>query len=94
MRLLSHHSREYKGKKYIKYLIIIPSRLIEKLGWDTGTNLEAEIKKGDIIQEINKKEIRDLGDFNRIASDIQHNSSVLLFINRSGNKFYVMLRAS
>lgn len=62
---------------------------------DSGSSAyEAEIKKGDIIQEINKKEIRDLNDFNRIASDIQHNSSVLLFINRSGNKFYVMLKAS
>lgn len=55
---------------------------------------EAEIKKGDIIQEINKKEIRNLRDFNSVAAGIQDNESVLLFVNRGGNRFYVILKAS
>jgi serine protease Do len=55
---------------------------------------EAEIKKGDIIKEINKKEIHNLEDFNRIAANIKDSDSVLLFINRGGNKFYVILKAS
>lgn len=55
---------------------------------------EAEIKKGDIIKEINKKEINNLEDFNRVAATLKDNDSVLLFLNRGGNKFYVILKSS
>lgn len=54
---------------------------------------EAEIKKGDIIKEIDKREIGNLNDYTRISSNIKRNSSVLLFINRSGKKFYVILKS-
>jgi serine protease Do len=55
---------------------------------------DAEIKKGDIIKEINKKEIYNLEGFNRIATNIKRDQSVLLFVNRGGKKFYVILKAS
>jgi serine protease Do len=55
---------------------------------------DAEIKKGDIIKEINKKEIYNLEGFNRIATRIKRDQQVLLFVNRGGKKFYVILRAS
>jgi len=55
---------------------------------------EAEIKKGDIIKEMNKKEIVNLEDFNKAATGIKKNESVLLFVNRSGKKFYVILKAT
>jgi len=55
---------------------------------------DAEIKKGDIIKEINKKEIYNLEDFNRITKNIKKNESVLLFINRSGKKYYIIIKAS
>jgi serine protease Do len=55
---------------------------------------EAEIKKGDIIKELNKKEINSLEDFNRTATSIKKSESALLFINRSGKRFYVILKAS
>lgn len=55
---------------------------------------DAEIKKGDIIKEINKQQIDNLEDFNRLATKIQKSESALIFINRSGKKFYVILRAS
>lgn len=55
---------------------------------------DAEIKKGDVIKEINKKAVNSSEDFNRIATNIKTNDSVLLFINRNGKKFYVILRAS
>jgi serine protease Do len=54
---------------------------------------DAEIKKGDVIKEINKKSVNSSEDFNRIAANIKTNDSVLLFINRNGKKFYVILRA-
>jgi serine protease Do len=55
---------------------------------------DAEIKKGDIIKEINQQRIDNLEDFNRLATKIQKSESALVFINRSGKKFYVILRAS
>ena len=55
---------------------------------------DAQIKKGDIIKEINKKEIYSLEGFNRIATNIKRDRSVLLFVNRGGKKFYVILKAS
>jgi serine protease Do len=55
---------------------------------------EAEIKKGDIIKEMNKKEIANLEDFNKAATSIKKNEAVLLFVNRSGKKFYVILKAT
>jgi AbrB family looped-hinge helix DNA binding protein len=51
MKLLSQTSREYKGKEYTKYWIIIPNKLIEKLGWTSGEDLEVEIKEGKLVIE-------------------------------------------
>jgi serine protease Do len=55
---------------------------------------EADIKKGDIIKEIDKKGVDNLEDFNRIATNIKKKDTVLLFINRGGKRFYVILKAS
>jgi len=55
---------------------------------------DAELKKGDIIKEINRKEIDSLDEFNRSATNIKRNEAVLMFINRSGKKLYVILKAS
>jgi serine protease Do len=55
---------------------------------------EAEIKRGDIIKEMDEKEVDDMEDFNRIASNIKKNETVLFFINRGGKRFYVVLKAS
>jgi serine protease Do len=54
---------------------------------------EAEIKKGDIIKEINKREIDNLTTFNKVLTSIKRNESMLLFINRGGKRFYVILKA-
>ncbi len=51
MRLQSQKSREYKEKEYNKFWIVIPNKLIEKLGWKTGEDLEAEVKKGKLVIE-------------------------------------------
>jgi serine protease Do len=55
---------------------------------------EAEIKKCDIIKEIDRKKVDNIGDFNRIASNMKRDETVLLFINRGGKRFYVILKAS
>lgn len=55
---------------------------------------EAEIKKGDIIKEIDKKVVDNLEDFKKIAANIKRSESVLLFINRGGKRFYAILEAT
>jgi len=52
---------------------------------------EAGLKKGDVIQEINKKRIGNLRDFNNAVSKTKDADTVLLYINRSGSKFYITL---
>ncbi len=60
---------------------------------DHGSSAEdSGLKKGDVIQEINKKKIKDLNDFNKILPGIKEGDTVLMFINRGGNKFYITLK--
>jgi bifunctional DNA-binding transcriptional regulator/antitoxin component of YhaV-PrlF toxin-antitoxin module len=54
MQLQKRLSRIYKGKEYSKYVIIIPPKDIEKLGWKDQDVLESNIEEGKII--IGKKE--------------------------------------
>ena len=37
------HSR-YKGTEYYKFVVNIPNELVEKLGWEEGQELSAEVK--------------------------------------------------
>jgi serine protease Do len=54
---------------------------------------EAGIKRGDVIQEIDRIRVNDIEDFNRIASGIRPDDTVLMFINRGGRKFYITVQA-
>ena len=49
MRLQSQISREYKGNKYEKFWVVIPYKLIEKLKWKSGQELEAEVKGDKLV---------------------------------------------
>lgn len=53
---------------------------------------DAGLKKGDVIQEINKKRIDSVSDFNKVRKSIREGDTALLFINRNGNKFYITLK--
>ncbi|MBI5639771.1 MAG: DegQ family serine endoprotease [Nitrospirae bacterium] len=55
---------------------------------------EAGIRKGDVIQEMDRKKIDSLAHYNKAISGIRPGDTVLLFINRGGKKFYVTLRTS
>ena len=44
MRLLSQISREHKGVKYEKFWIVIPPKLVKKLGWKKGQDLGGILK--------------------------------------------------
>ncbi|HLC64752.1 MAG TPA: AbrB/MazE/SpoVT family DNA-binding domain-containing protein [Candidatus Nanoarchaeia archaeon] len=51
MRLQSQVSREYKGTEYEKFWVVIPSKLIKKLGWKSGQELEVDTKDDKMIIE-------------------------------------------
>ncbi|MBS3132964.1 AbrB/MazE/SpoVT family DNA-binding domain-containing protein [Candidatus Woesearchaeota archaeon] len=51
MRLLSQKSREYKDKSYYKFWVVIPNKIVEKLGWKQGQELEAEVKDKKLVIE-------------------------------------------
>ncbi|MBI4710808.1 MAG: DegQ family serine endoprotease [Nitrospirae bacterium] len=53
---------------------------------------DAGLRKGDIIQEINKKGIRNIYDFNDVVGKVKKGDTLLLYINRSGNKLYITLK--
>ena len=51
MRLIHQKSRDYKGKSYYKFLIVIPSKIVKALGWKGGEDLEAEVKGDKLVIE-------------------------------------------
>lgn len=53
MKLSSQISRKYRNSAYRKFWIIIPKKILEKLGWKTGQELKTNIKKNELI--ISKK---------------------------------------
>jgi serine protease Do len=55
---------------------------------------ESGITRGDVIQEVDRKRVRDLEDFERIVSGRNPNESALVYINRGGRNFYLLLPPS
>ena len=53
MKLQNQISRKYKDTEYEKFLIILPSKIIKKLGWKAGEELDTEIKNNKL--EIKKQ---------------------------------------
>jgi bifunctional DNA-binding transcriptional regulator/antitoxin component of YhaV-PrlF toxin-antitoxin module len=49
MQLQKQSSRVYKGKEYPKYLIVIPPKNVETLGWNEQDELESNIQDGELI---------------------------------------------
>ncbi len=45
MKLQKVKAREYKGKPIYKYIIVIPPKDIEELGWKEGNELDGIIIK-------------------------------------------------
>jgi serine protease Do len=53
---------------------------------------EAGLRRGDVIQEINRQRIANMSDFNRIVRQLGK-QSILLLVNRGGNTLYVVIQA-
>lgn len=52
----------------------------------------AGLDRGDIIQEVNRKPIRNVADYDRALSEV-HNQSVLLLVSRDSTTRYVVIQA-
>jgi serine protease Do len=59
-----------------------------------STAYEAGLKKGDVIQEIDRKRVAGTGDYNTITSSISPEDTTLLFVNRGGKRFYITIKGS
>ena len=51
MKLQKHTASVVKGKKYSKWVVVIPSSQIDKLGWNEGDQLESRVKGNTLLIE-------------------------------------------
>lgn len=49
MKLQKQLSRKVEGKAYPKYVVTIPPKCVEQVGWKEGAELEIKVKDGKII---------------------------------------------
>ena len=51
MRLQKQLSQKIGNKEYVKYVIVIKPKLVERLGWKKGQELEADVKGDKLVVE-------------------------------------------
>lgn len=51
----------------------------------------AGLQKGDVIREINRKPVKDVKDFERLASQLSSRSSVLILVNRGNRAIFLSI---
>lgn len=51
MFLQKQLSKKVGDKEYAKYVIVVPPKMVEKLGWEGGQELEGEVKDGKLVIE-------------------------------------------
>jgi antitoxin component of MazEF toxin-antitoxin module len=59
MKLQKQLSRKVDGKSYPKYVVTIPPKEIEKLGWKEGMELKVDVKNGKVILHPLREETRE-----------------------------------
>ncbi len=55
----------------------------------TSSAADAGLVPGDVIVTINKRPVNDIGDYNRLASELKADEPVLLLINRKGSNLWM-----
>lgn len=53
MKLQSQVSRKVGDTEYKKFWVVIPQKLLEKLGWKSGQDLEVGVKGNKLVVEKN-----------------------------------------
>ena len=56
-----------------------------------GRAEEAGIQAGDVIQEVNRRPVKDLSDYNAALSNLKKGSTLLLLLKRGGKGLYASL---
>jgi len=49
MKLLFQEHLKYKDRKYHKFWVVIPNKIIDELQWKAGVKLEAEVNEEKLI---------------------------------------------
>ena len=49
MRLQKQLSRKYGNTEYAKYVIVVKPKIIERLGWKDGEELEGKVKGDKLV---------------------------------------------
>ena len=52
MYLQKQLSKKIGDKEYVKYVIVVPPKLIDKLGWKGGEELEAKVKDKKLVMNL------------------------------------------
>lgn len=55
LKLQKHLNRKVGDKEYSKWIVMIPSDKISEAGWSEGDNIEAIVKRHEIILKLNKQ---------------------------------------
>lgn len=58
---------------------------------DEESPAEGTLMKGDIVMQINRKNIKNVKDYETAVSDIKANQGVMILIYRNGSSIYVTL---
>jgi len=53
VKLQKHFSYEYKDRKHYKYIITIPSIMVEQMGWEPGNELDLNVQGDALILQSN-----------------------------------------
>lgn len=53
---------------------------------------EAGLKRGDIISEVNRKKIKNTGDYNRVAGKLKRGDTALMLVKRGGTTIYIAVK--
>jgi hypothetical protein len=48
MKLQKHFAKKIGKKKYYKYVVVLPEKLVKKAGFKVKQELEGEAKKGEV----------------------------------------------
>jgi len=55
---------------------------------------EQGIRRGDLIEEINRQPLRSVSEFRKMANSLEPNETVLVLLNRGGKRFFITISKS
>jgi serine protease Do len=65
--------------------------VVTRVDPDSGAE-RAGLSAGDVIQEMNRRPIKSVKDFEKVSADLKKGASILILINRRGNSLFVSVK--